>query len=211
VSIDVYLEVAPKKVFACAVEWPGWARSGTTEEAALEALARYAARYRPVTELAGVRFPASAAGTLTVVERVKGSTSTAFGIPDSKDVAADARPLTKASAGRLADLVEAAWAVFDDVVAGAPASLRKGPRGGGRDRDAIVRHVHDAEPAYAAKMGLPTGERDRATIIRALRAARAPVPEPAPTARSAPWPYRYAARRIAWHALDHAWEIEDRA
>jgi hypothetical protein len=25
------------------------------------------------------------------------------------------------------------------------------------------------------------------------------------------WPPRYAARRIAWHALDHAWEIEDRS
>ena len=25
------------------------------------------------------------------------------------------------------------------------------------------------------------------------------------------WPQRYAARRIAWHALDHAWEIEDRS
>ena len=25
------------------------------------------------------------------------------------------------------------------------------------------------------------------------------------------WTARYAARRIAWHALDHAWEIEDRS
>jgi hypothetical protein len=25
------------------------------------------------------------------------------------------------------------------------------------------------------------------------------------------WPPRYAARRVAWHALDHAWEIEDRS
>jgi hypothetical protein len=25
------------------------------------------------------------------------------------------------------------------------------------------------------------------------------------------WPVRYAARRTAWHALDHAWEIEDRS
>ncbi|HKA98202.1 MAG TPA: hypothetical protein VKD66_18215 [Streptosporangiaceae bacterium] len=25
------------------------------------------------------------------------------------------------------------------------------------------------------------------------------------------WPARYAARRIAWHALDHAWEMEDRS
>ena len=25
------------------------------------------------------------------------------------------------------------------------------------------------------------------------------------------WTQRYAARRIAWHILDHAWEIEDRS
>jgi hypothetical protein len=25
------------------------------------------------------------------------------------------------------------------------------------------------------------------------------------------WTARYAAHRIAWHALDHAWEIEDRS
>jgi hypothetical protein len=25
------------------------------------------------------------------------------------------------------------------------------------------------------------------------------------------WTARFAARRIAWHALDHAWEIEDRS
>ena len=25
------------------------------------------------------------------------------------------------------------------------------------------------------------------------------------------WTTRYAAHRIAWHALDHAWEIEDRS
>ena len=24
------------------------------------------------------------------------------------------------------------------------------------------------------------------------------------------WPPRYAARRVAWHALDDAWEMEDR-
>ncbi|MDA0301655.1 MAG: hypothetical protein O2822_03935, partial [Chloroflexi bacterium] len=25
------------------------------------------------------------------------------------------------------------------------------------------------------------------------------------------WPIRYSARRIAWHVLDQAWEIEDRS
>jgi len=46
----------------------------------------------------------------------------------------------------------------------------------------------------------------RADVLAALRAARsgAPVEERG-------WPARYAARRIAWHALDHAWEIEDRS
>jgi hypothetical protein len=29
--------------------------------------------------------------------------------------------------------------------------------------------------------------------------------------REEKWPVSYAARRIAWHALDHAWEIEDRS
>ena len=25
------------------------------------------------------------------------------------------------------------------------------------------------------------------------------------------WPVRYLIRRMAWHVLDHAWEIEDRS
>ena len=210
-ATDVYVEVAPKKVFACAIEWPGWARSGRTEEAALEALAEYTERYRPVAQRAGVRLARSAGDDLVVVERVRGSTSTEFGIPDSKEVAADQRRLTKASAGRLADLVEAAWAYWDGFFAGAPASLRKGPRGGGRDRDKIVEHVRDAEPAYAAKIGLARDERDRTSIAAALRAARAPMPASSASGKSAPWPFRYTARRIAWHVLDHAWEIEDRS
>lgn len=208
-STDVYVERAPKKVFACALEWPGWARSAKTEDEALRVLAGYASRYRPVAERAGVRFPKSAGDDLRVVERVQGSSSTEFGIPGTFDVAADQRSLTKASAARLADLVAASWAYFDDVAAGAPPSLRKGPRGGGRDRDAIVAHVHDAELAYANKIGVRAASRQ--PILEALRAARAPVPQSSATGKSTPWPYRYAARRIAWHALDHAWEIEDRS
>jgi hypothetical protein len=35
---------------------------------------------------------------------------------------------------------------------------------------------------------------------------------PADGARPVPkgWLPRYAARRIAWHVLDHAWEMQDR-
>jgi hypothetical protein len=131
--------------------------------------------------------------------------------------AADVVPLTKAQAERLTSLVEASWAVLADVVAGAPAALRKGPRGGGRDRDKVVEHVRNAEQSYARKIGVrylpsevkaPGGvEVMRADIADAVRSARQPVPDLDTRA----WPYRYAARRIAWHVLDHAWEIEDKS
>ena len=198
----VYLEVGAKKVFACALDWPGWCRAAGGEEDALDALATYAERYRPVADQAGVRFPKSVAGTFDVVERLKGDTTTDFGAPHVP-AAADATPLTKAQAERLARLVEAAWAVFDQVAKGAPAELRKGPRGGGRDRDKMVAHVVDAEKAYFHKVGVKAG---RDAFLEALRAARKPEPE-LPTKT---WPWRYAARRVAWHALDHAWEMEDR-
>lgn len=68
--------------------------------------------------------------------------------------AADAEPLDAETAARLADLVAAAWRVFDRVAANAPAKLRTGPRGGGRDRDQIAEHVAESEPSYARKLGV---------------------------------------------------------
>ncbi|MEX2238692.1 MAG: hypothetical protein WEB00_14300 [Dehalococcoidia bacterium] len=113
-------------------------------------------------------------------------------------------------------LVEAAWTVLDGVAAGAPASLRKGPRGGGRGRDKILQHVLNAEAAYARKIGIrhPEPALDDANAVQALRSAIATALGSAsdgspPAAKG--WPARYAARRIAWHVLDHAWEIEDRS
>ena len=150
-----------------------------------------------------------------MVEHVEGSTATDFGVPSAVAVA-DAEPLTKAGATRLASLVAASWQILDDVVAGAPSTLRKGPRGGGRDRDAIATHVLEAEAAYARKLGLrwkaatlgdaATVAEHREAILDVLRrpSGGSPVDEKG-------WPPRYAARRIAWHALDHAWEIEDKS
>lgn len=213
-TTPVYLEVGSKKVFAYALDWPGWCRSGKTEEAALETLGAYAGRYAPVPAAAGLRFPKSAGDGLDVVERLTGSATTDFGAP-ATPASADGARLTRAQAERLAVLVEASWVFLDEVVAGAPSALRKGPRGGGRDRDKIVDHVLGAEVAYARKLGLRLRQPAiddaggvaelRGAILEVLRAARAPAPD-----LEKGWPYRYAARRIAWHALDHAWEIEDR-
>jgi len=198
----VYIEQGAKRVFACAYDWPGWCRSAKDEAGALEVLADYADRYRVVAEAAGLRFPKSAA-TFDVVDRVRGDGATDFGVPH-KVAPRDSDPLTPAQAKKLATVVEAAWSVFDDVVAGAPTKLRKGPRGGGRDRDAIVAHVDEAQRAYSRKLGIRAIKEPaeiRAAIIDVVRAC------PADTG----WPVRYAVRRIAWHVIDHAWEIEDKS
>ncbi len=202
-ATPVYLEIGTKTIFACSLDWPGWARAAKTEEEALESLAGYADRYRRVADAAGVRFPRSAGDDFDVAERVKGDTTTDFGAPHVP-AGADSAPLTKAQAERLATLVGAAWTVLDDVVAASPAALRKGPRGGGRDRDKMVAHVVEAENAYFRKVGVK-GDRD--DFLEALGAARQPQPELATKA----WLWRYAARRVAWHALDHAWEMQDRS
>jgi len=202
----VYLEIADKKTFACAVDWPGWARSGKNEDLALEAFAAYAPRYAVVAKEAGVTFPAHAGEALDVVERVPGNATTSFGAPGIVP-RVDAEPLNARQATRMAALVEASWVVFERIAGTAPAELRKGPRGGGRDRYKIVAHVVEAEDAYARKMGIKLpAERRRTAILETLRAARSghPLVERG-------WPARYAAFRIAWHALDHAWEIEDRS
>jgi hypothetical protein len=220
-SAAIYLEHGPRRTFACAVDWPGWCRVARGDDTAVTALAAYAERYAVVADEAGVVFPFAdvdtdaVAAQLTVVEHVEGSGTTDFGAPDAIPTL-DREPLDAATAQRHADLVAAGWRVFDAVVAGAPATLRKGPRGGGRDRDEIVAHVADAERSYARTLGVrytPTefGQAGgqaamRAELTEVLRSARDGSP-----AGGKGWPPRYAARRIAWHVLDHAWEIEDKS
>ena len=122
--------------------------------------------------------------------------------------AADRRPVSAAEAKRLAAIVAASWAVFDRVAAAAPESLRKGPRGGGRDRSKIVGHVNDSDGGYATVMGIKGIDDVAARREAVLEVLRRPSDGSPIAGRK--WPPRYAARRIAWHALDHAWEIEDR-
>jgi len=189
----VYLEVGDKRVFASAAEWPGWCRSGKTEQAALEALAAYAQRYAKVVKLP------EPATNFEVAERQKGTATTDFGAP-GVPAHAEARKLTAKETERLISLLEDCWKYLDGVRKKVPQELRKGPRGGGRDRDKMYAHVLDAELAYASAMGLKLKAPDREALLAALR-------KPSPDAR---WPVAYTIRRIAWHALDHAWEMEDR-
>ena len=214
-AIPVYIESGRTRTFACAYDWPGWCRSAKGEEAALASLADYTARYAPVAKRAKLPFAAGSAASFRVLERIPGSANTDFGVPH-EIAKRDTTPLPAAEGKRLAALVKAAWAVFDEVAASAPAQLRKGPRGGGRDRDKIIDHVLGADEIYARKLGLPLSapRRSDRAAIRAFRAAVTEAlekPSKGGPLREKGWPQRYAARRIAWHALDHAWEIQDRS
>ncbi|MCY7417603.1 MAG: hypothetical protein LH650_03740, partial [Chloroflexi bacterium] len=184
---------------------------GRTEQLALQALVAQAARYAAVAARAGQDFPAPVTlDDLGVVERVTGDGSTSFGVP-GRVTEADLRPVTSAQANRLSDILQAAWDTLADVVAAAPAELRKGPRGGGRDRDKVGAHVEDAERSYTRSIGMrpatdaPMAE-VRAEVMTTFRLGTDGSPLPGGT-----WPLRYAARRFAWHVLDHAWEIEDKS
>jgi len=213
-AIPVYLEIGEKRVFASALEWPGWTRSGKDEPRALETLAAYAPRYASVPKIARIEFTIGAKASFEVVERVKGNATTDYGAPGIAALI-DAKPLTLGEAERIGALLAASWKIFDAAVAKAPAELRKGPRGGGRDRDKIADHILDAESAYARKLGLKlkTPTRDDKAAVHATRnaildAIRASAGGPQTGEKT--WPPRYLARRMAWHLLDHAWEIEDR-
>jgi len=213
-TTTVYVESSRARTFACAYDWPGWCRSGKDEVSALAALAAYAPRYAPVAKQVRLPFDARA-GTFRVVERIAGSASTEFGVP-GEVTERDTTPLAAAEGKRLAALVQAAWAVYDQILAAAPAELHKGPRGGGRDRDKMADHVSAAEGAYVRKLGLrltPPDRHDRRAVAEFRAAIADAIERPS---KGAPlvekgWPQRYAARRIAWHALDHAWEMQDRS
>ena len=211
--VKVLVESGKTKVFAVALDWPGWARSGKTDEAALETLEAYAPRYAEVVGRAGEEVPEGLA--FTVVERLRGSGATDFGIPHEV-AAADSRRWTGREAERQISIMKAAWAYVDEVADAATPTLAKGPRGGGRDRDPVLRHVLGAEAAYGRSIGVRHKEPELGdeAAIAAMRADIVEVlSQPSsggPIGGARGWPARYAVRRIVWHVLDHAWEIQDK-
>ena len=153
-AVRVALEVAPKRAFASALDWPGWSRGAKTEDEALHALIEYGARYARVAKRARVHFdPPSTVRGLSLAERIGGGASTEFGIP-SLPVSGDDEPLDGRELDRLIALLRAAWAEFDAATSKAHGvSLRVGPRGGGRQVAKMIEHVREAEAAYVGQLG----------------------------------------------------------
>jgi hypothetical protein len=220
--VPIYLELGQKKTIAGALEWPGWCRSGRDESAAIEALMAYRPRYAKVFARTSLAFtPPDEPEVFSVAERLKGDSSTDYGVPGGTP-AYDAKPFAEAERERSEAILTAIWRAFDRAVEAAEGrELRKGPRGGGRDLDKIVRHIFEPDQGYLRSMGQRFQAEDgtppdvelrqtREAIRAALGAAvRGESPEKGPRGGRI-WKPRYFVRRVAWHTLDHTWEIEDR-
>jgi hypothetical protein len=221
-GVEVYLETGKKRVFASAIEWPGWTRVGRDEATAFGTLLAYAPRYERAIHSAGLDFHApKELDEFKVVERVPGTSTTDFGAPDVP-ATADAEALDKSALERSQAILNACWdALASAYQAATGKELRKGPRGGGRDLDPIIHHIVDSHYGYLRAIGWKAKRDQAASIgetlnkakketVDALNAVHAgEIPEKGPRG-GARWPARYFVRRAAWHLLDHLWEIEDR-
>lgn len=220
--VPVLLEIGQRKTFASALEWPGWSRSGKDEAGALTALQEYGSRYESVLALHGVDFkPPQTVEAFEVVSRGKGDATTDFGSPGLL-VDQDFEAVGAQEQQRLERVLKACWQAFDEAAAAAEGKeLRKGPRGGGRSLAKIMEHMADADGSYLYRLGWKFDidqeaaikgrvEQLRAEIIQGLSAKiSGKLPDEGPRGGKR-WPARYFVRRVAWHALDHTWEIEDR-
>ena len=206
-----------KKSVAFAIDWPGWSRGAKTPDGALATLESYRARYRPVAVLAGLGGEFDGAGPLALVEEQAGTGSTDFRGISYVPSSLERGRMEEGELERKIALLRACWAFFDEVAARVSPEMRKGPRGGGRDRERIIAHTIRTESEFfARKVGLVIPERaaltpdglrqHRTSYIAAIRAyERGEVKRPM---RS--WTLPFLLRHSAYHTLDHAWEIEDK-
>ena len=206
-----------KRSVAFGIDWPGWSRGARSAELALETLESYRERYRPVAGLAGMAREFAAAGPLQVEEDRVGTGSTDFWGISFSPCTAEQGPMGEAELERGVTLLRACWAFFDGVAARVSPEMRKGPRGGGRDRDRIIRHTIRTESEHFAKqVGLRMPEegalasdalrRYRENYVAAMRAYNAGEVKK----RMRSWTLPFLVRHSAFHTLDHAWEMEDK-
>ncbi len=221
-QVALYLEIGQKRTFAGAIEWPGWCRSGRDEAAAVATLAAYHSRYARILMAARIAFDLPAdPSAFAVVERLAGNDATDFGAANVAP-STEAQPFDAAAHRQSEQILQACWRAFDGAIKAAIGKeLSKGPRGGGRDLTKLVRHVLGADTGYLGRLAQKfrpdegadlTWElaRTREAMLTALAAgARGEIPERGPR-DGALWTPRYFVRRVAWHTLDHTWELEDR-
>jgi len=218
-NLRVMLEIGlrGKRVVAVAPAWPGLERWAATEEAAIERLLSYVPRYAPVAKLAGLESDFATTTThsaVDVVEHYPGTGSTDFWGISFAFSTIDQEPTSDEELERELTLMRSCWAFFDGVRSRVSAEMQKGPRGGGRDRDRIVRHTLYSELDFTKKVGVLTPWEEMLTEagLKAHRDAYCNAIRElhAQYKMARKWPLRYLIRHTAFHTLDHAWEMEDK-
>ena len=217
-AVRAVLERGPKgkKVVVFAVDWPGWSRGAKTPELAFGLLESYRDRYRPVAAAAGMGEEFDAAGAIELAEDRVGTGSTDFWGISFSPSSLEQEPMDNGELERKISLMRACWAFFDEVAASVSEEMRKGPRGGGRDRDVIIRHTIRTESEdFAKRLGLRIPERG-ALEPKALRDYREAYVATMRTynagegKRMRSWNLPFVLRHSAFHTMDHAWEMEDK-
>jgi len=217
--LRVMVEIGPKgkKVAAVAPDWPGLERGAKAEEVAIERLLSYIPRYITVAKLARMDSSFASNPVVDVVEQYPGTGSTDFWGISFAFSSIDQQAMSSEELERELTLMRACWAFFDDVRSRVSAEMQRGPRGGGRDRDQIVRHVIANELDWSKKLGLLPPEYENLTDDELnvhrdayCNAIRDYHSQGKLAGKIAKWPLRYLIRHTAYHTLDHTWEMEDK-
>ena len=144
-----------KRSVAFALDWPGWSRGAKTAEVAVETFESYRSAIDQSPRWLEWRGEFDAAGPIEIVEDKVGTPSTDFWAISFAPSSTELDPMDNAKLERGITLLRACWAFFDAVAARVSPEMRKGPRGGGRERDEIIRHVFRVESLdFAKQVGL---------------------------------------------------------
>ncbi|MCA9832314.1 MAG: DinB family protein [Thermomicrobiales bacterium] len=218
----VSIERGPKgkKCVAYAIDWPGLERNGKTVDTACERLDEYRQRYARVATLAGLGQTFTAEPAAEIIEDYPGVGSTDFWGISFAQSPLDLAGIDTETFERRILLLEACWQEFDDIATRVSPELRKGPRGGGRDRDHIVRHLIASELDWTPKIGIRLDYHDVAfpvenrqqfheEVVAQLR-YHYTTATPARLKGGPEWSMPFFIRHLAYHVMDHAWEMEDK-
>lgn len=217
----IYIEKGRKTVFAGSIDWPGWVAQGDSESDAIQNLFNIAERYARVMHAAQIDFstPISHAD-LEVIETIEGGYATDLGGPRAVPHF-DETEMTEKDLSAYQELLMAIWRAFDTAVLSSDGlMLLPANKGGLIDVYAIIGHTIQNDQSDLERLGLtyrlrlhedPLDElRDiREAMLRAItRVAFNEIPRRELLGEV--WTARTFIRKIAWHTLSHAWEIEDR-
>jgi hypothetical protein len=215
--LRVVLEIGKKRrVVAGALDWPGLDRWGTSEEDALAKLSSYRPRYAGVAKRAGMAKAFVGARDVEVIEsrpRLELDRLLGHRARPSADRAGGALPrrpgaTPRGSPGLLAEFDAIAARVSRELRPAPAARVARASRSSGTStgnepeqmsRKVEVRTPLDVVPDPGRSRGPSRGP----TSTRSARTTRTAKP-----ART--WPIQFLIRRTGHHAMDHAWELEDR-